>query len=342
MGRTRRMTRTITFALILAAAVACTVPGVARAADATAGRPTPGPVLGGPYISRVVWSTDHVDVVGSLAGTHTAGARAARLEMYRVEGRSWILRRYVFVDGIRKPQGGLRLQVRVTGLPPGRWRARFTHQADAQAGYSVSGLTYLRSVPARIVALTFDDGPKDGDTDDVLAVLRHYQVKATFFMLGDMVSRYPQTARRVVADGHAIGDHSTTHADLARMSSSRVSWELSTCRSRIWSATKALVRWFRPPGGATDSTVRSVAARLGMRQILWDVDPQDWRGIGASATASRILSRVGPGDVVLEHDGMARRIGTAAAVERVIPALRARGYEFVTLDELGVLRGYWP
>ena len=296
----------------------------------------PGPYLKRPDLARAVWATEYVDVVGSLAGTHAGGPRVARLELWHAEDRNWVLQRSVYVDGVATPDG-LRYRVRLKPLSAGRWRAIVIHPQDLLAARSTSGWTYLRSLRAKIIALTLDDGPSPGNTDDVLAVLRRLQVKGTFFLSGQMVGSHPAVAKRVVAQGHAIGNHSQTHAMLGRRSASKVAWEISTATAVIRRVTGVMPRWFRPPGGSTSATVRAQCRRLGIRHILWDIDPQDWRGRGAAYTMSYVLSHARPGKVVLLHDGPARRIGTARAVERIVPALKARGYDFVTLDELGAL-----
>lgn len=297
-----------------------------------------GPGMKPPQLPWVTFDDDHVDVTGFMRGTsHKPGFGVARLELWVTSNGRWVLKRSLPMDGFAGA-GGLTLRIRLASVPRGHWRARTVHPRDASGTFTASGYTYFRSVSRAIVALTFDDGPSPGNTDDVLAALaRNGAVKATFFMLGQMAHANPDTARHVRDQGHQIGNHSQDHAALGRASASKVRWEIQTAAYWIAWATRITPTWFRPPYGSTSSTVRTVCADLRVRHVLWDVDPQDWRGAGAATTASRVLSAVRPGSIVLMHDGPARRIGTAAAVDRIVPVLRGRGYDLVTLDELAYL-----
>lgn len=184
------------------------------------------------------------------------------------------------------------------------------------------------------VALTFDDGPWPGSTDAILAELKAADVKATFFMIGRQVIARPETARHVLAGGMEIGNHTQNHKLLAHASRKVVVREIERGRKSIESVLGVQVRWYRPAGGSTSPTVYREARRLGLRVVLWTVDPRDWSRPGKKHIARRVLDRVRPGSVILMHDGGGNRSQTVAALKKVLKGLKARGYKMVTLSRL--------
>ena len=187
------------------------------------------------------------------------------------------------------------------------------------------------------VALTFDDGGA-GAWRSMLDTLRRYKSHATFFPLGPFAAASPDLMRRTLAEGHGVGSHGWTHTLMPSQSSGAVQNELLRSAAPWWNAADATpVPYGRPPYGAYNS--RTVAAFGGIgysRVIMWDVDPQDWREPGASVIASRVLSHVRPGSIVVMH----LRPQTAAALPAILRGLRARGYKAVSLPELFRAAGY--
>ena len=173
-----------------------------------------------------------------------------------------------------------------------------------------------------MVYLTFDDGPDPRWTPQVLDLLEQHNAKATFFVLAENAGRNPDLVRRARAAGHAIGNHSVSHKNLTKLSAARLHAEV---------AGGVASRCFRPPYGATNAKVRTEIKRDGMKQVLWDVDPDDWQRPGAATIASRILTAVHSGDVVLMHDGGGNRSQSVTALSRVLSVLEARGYTFAAL-----------
>lgn len=192
----------------------------------------------------------------------------------------------------------------------------------------------IGSPTGKVVALTFDDGPDPHYTPSILAVLDSAGVKATFFEIGQMVEAHPQVASSVARDGMLIGDHTESHPDLAKMNDQQVTRQIEVCAGNILRFTGVRPHWFRFPYGAITPNVRSIAARLGFKVAEWDVDSNDWRKPPASSIAAFVTAHVHPGDVVLMHDGGGDRSRTVAALPVIIRMLKARGYRFVTLDEL--------
>lgn len=186
----------------------------------------------------------------------------------------------------------------------------------------------------KVVALTFDDGPWPGQTERVLDILRQEGVHATFFMLGIRVRAHPDLAKRIVDEGHSVGSHTMTHPILTKVPGDVVRNQLVWSQDLIAQTTGVRPIFFRAPGGAVNSVVRSEANALGMRVVHWTADPADWRKPPASAIVDRVVSATGPGAIVLLHDGGGERSQTIAALPQIIHQLRQRGYRFITLDEM--------
>ena len=197
---------------------------------------------------------------------------------------------------------------------------------------AASGGTRTSTTDAtKTIYLTFDDGPSAPWTGQALDLLKRHRAKATFFALGSQLAAYPRLARRIVREGHAIGNHTYSHVDLTRVSDARFFSEVDRTQALIRRFAGIGTRWLRPPYGAVDSRVRSLASRRAYRVALWDVDPQDWRRPGVSSIVGNVLANAGPGDVVLLHDGGGDRSQTVAALARVLRTLSARGYTFKAL-----------
>lgn len=193
---------------------------------------------------------------------------------------------------------------------------------------------YVPKPGSKVVALTFDDGPWPGHTGAILDILRDHEVKATFFMVGNLAERHPELARRVMNEGHVIANHTYSHKILTRYPLETVSREMREGSRALKSVTGLDPVWFRPPGGAINAEIMEEAERLGLRLVMWDVDPQDWRKPGVDAMRNELLARIGPGSVVLLHDGGGDRAQTVELLPRLIEELKARGYVFLTIDEL--------
>ncbi|MFI6130074.1 polysaccharide deacetylase family protein [Micromonospora sp. NPDC051141] len=169
------------------------------------------------------------------------------------------------------------------------------------------------------VGLTFDDGPTSS-TSALLSVLRANGVRATMFNVGQNVQGNPSAARAQVDAGMWVGNHSWNHAHMTSMSQSQMQSDLSQTNSAIQSATGVRPQLFRPPYGETNSTLQSVASSLGLRQVIWDVDSQDWNGASVSQIVSN-ASRLQAGQVILMHDGIQN---TRDAIPQIMANLSSR------------------
>jgi cellulose synthase/poly-beta-1,6-N-acetylglucosamine synthase-like glycosyltransferase/peptidoglycan/xylan/chitin deacetylase (PgdA/CDA1 family)/spore germination protein YaaH len=200
-----------------------------------------------------------------------------------------------------------------------------------------------------LVALTFDDGPDPTWTPKILDLLKAEQVPATFFIIGENGQANPQLVKRIVAEGHDIGNHSYTHPNLGELPAPITDLELNATQRLIESLTGHSTTLFRAPyfGDAEPTTPDEVdpivrARKLGYLTVGLHVDPDDWARPNADSIVTRTIDGVtghapndtGHGQVVLLHDGGGDRQQTLAALPRIIHELRARGYRFVTVSEL--------
>ena len=179
---------------------------------------------------------------------------------------------------------------------------------------------------ARIVRLTFDDGPVRPNTPRVLNVLSNHRVKATFFVIGHRARRHPDLVKRQYREGHSVQNHTYTHPDLTTLGPVETRRELRATNRVIEAAGVPRPHRFRPPKGVTNARVRSVGASLGLIQTLWSVDPRDWANPPASVICSRVVTNVRAGSIVLLHDGSGAN--TEEALPCIINRLRAQGYGF--------------
>lgn len=186
----------------------------------------------------------------------------------------------------------------------------------------------------KTVALTFDDGPWPNYTHQILAILKHHDIKATFFMVGQELSRRPQIGRDVVAAGHVIGNHSWNHPSRTRNAISQV----KHTDSEIFKQLQIYTHLFRPPYGIVTNGMAAQAKTEKHAVILWSVDSEDWRRPSAATITRTVMREVYPGGIILMHDGGGNRSHTVAALKIIIPALQGRGYRFVTVPELLAMR----
>lgn len=209
---------------------------------------------------------------------------------------------------------------------------------------SHSGLVLYRAdTRARVVALTFDDGPDPRDTPRILAILRRYGVRATFFETGKMVRAYPAVARAVVAAGHVVGNHTETHPYLERKSARGVKAEMFGCEQCLEKALHLRSHLFRPPRGQWNPTIFREARREGDHIILWTVAVEHHDARTPRAMAARALRLVRPGGILLLHDGAGEsRAKTVQTLPLLLDGLQKRGYRCVTVPELLHIRGDDP
>ncbi len=189
-----------------------------------------------------------------------------------------------------------------------------------------------------LAALTFDDGPHPTNTPRLLDLLKQRNVKATFYVIGTNVRRYPEIMRRIVAEGHEIGNHTVSHTALTKLSDDGVRQELRGCHEAIMTATGGIgPRTMRPPYGAITSAQKSwIRREFGYPTILWSVDPLDWKKPGVSTVTSRLVTGASPGGILLAHDIHA---DTISAMPSTVDQLLGKGYQLVTVTQLIAMEG---
>lgn len=193
------------------------------------------------------------------------------------------------------------------------------------------------------VALTFDDGPNDRATPQLLEVLARHGVRASFFNMGSFARQRPEIVRQVVAAGHIVGNHTMSHPRLSTQSAARVRQEIADCNAALEDITGEAVRFFRPPYGARRPVVMRAARELGLTPVLWNVFGYDWKPIGVDGILSNLEAGIerwrgrGRGANLLLHDGGHRAMGTermdtVRAVDRLLSKQRGTTTRFVTVD----------
>lgn len=187
-----------------------------------------------------------------------------------------------------------------------------------------------RQDPGKWVALTFDDGPWPTYTMQVLDILKQYDVKAVFCVVGQQVRSHPQLVREIVARGHTLCNHTMDHD--TRMPE-RTPHEMRAQMQQTLDALAAAVPgapvpWYRAPGGKWAPQVQETAASLGMRSLGWTVDTLDWRKPGVGKMSETVAAQLSPGGVILMHDGGGDRSQSVEMVRTLIPELLAQGYQF--------------
>ncbi|MDR1777031.1 MAG: polysaccharide deacetylase family protein [Desulfovibrio sp.] len=206
--------------------------------------------------------------------------------------------------------------------------------APTQSGVVDGGVIMDKRMNENLCALTFDDGPSSF-TPRLLDMLDEYGIPATFFLVGQMAEKYPDTVRRIVAEGHEVGNHSWAHPNLRRISRERKLEEIVRT-NEILTGLGARPRYLRPPYGAFDDYVVEVAGGLGLDVILWSTDSKDWRRLPASYAELRngrgtVYPQGTMRGIFLFHDTHKR---TVDDLPRIVKELREAGCEqFVTVGE---------
>lgn len=183
------------------------------------------------------------------------------------------------------------------------------------------------------IALTFDDGPHQKYTIQLLDILKQTHTPATFFVVGKQVEKFPTLVALEMIEGHEVGDHTYDHVNLTKIPPHLIEYELDQCNQAIQNATGDRVRLFRPPGGDYNNDVVRVAAERNYITVLWTDDPGDYANPGAEVIYQRTVSRLEDGALLLLHDGIEE---TISVLPSIIAEARRQGYEFVTVSQLAL------
>lgn len=188
------------------------------------------------------------------------------------------------------------------------------------------------NVEGPYIALTFDDGPHATLTPKLLDILKERGIKVTFFVIGQNVAANPAIVQRAAAEGHEIGNHSWNHQSFTKSGGSGVTMQITQTNSAIENAIGKKPVIVRPPYGATNASItKRLNEEYGLKVVMWDVDPLDWKYRDSARVTGEILKNTKPGSIVLSHDIHAT---TVAAMPAALDALIAKGFKFVTVSEL--------
>ncbi len=205
------------------------------------------------------------------------------------------------------------------------------------------GRTLIAGHDPAEVALTYDDGPNDAATMQLLEILARHNVRASFFMIGRFVHLRPEIVRAVHSAGHLIGNHTMTHPWLAWQPERIIRDELRGCNQALEDVLGAPIRYMRPPHGARRPAVLHVARELGLTLVQWNVKGNDWAPIGTDGVLHKVqrglaaMRERGRGANILLHDGYDQRMGadrsaTVQATDRLLTQLSTNDCRFVTVD----------
>ncbi len=187
------------------------------------------------------------------------------------------------------------------------------------------------------IALTFDAAWGDEDTPLLIEILARYNVRATFFVVGEWVDRCAESVKALHDAGHEVMNHSDTHPHMPQLSKEQMAAELNTCNDKIEAITGIRPTLHRAPYGDYSNDSLTAAEELGMYTIQWDVDSLDWKDLSADEITSRVVSRAGSGSIVLFHNAA---LHTPEALPSIIEALLAKGYHFCTVSEMIYTNNY--
>ncbi|MFF2855889.1 polysaccharide deacetylase family protein [Peribacillus sp. NPDC058002] len=196
-------------------------------------------------------------------------------------------------------------------------------------------MIYMGNPSKKRIALTFDDGPEDIYTPQILEILKQKGVKATFFVIGERAKKYPEQLRQIYKKGHAIGNHTWDHPHLPELTDQQFNKNIQSTTAEIEKIIGFKPDLFRPPYGEIEDRQVAMLNKQGYRSIMWTADTKDWSGVYAEEILSRVKQDTRPGVIVLQHNYHASgQFETVKALPQIIDELRAQGYEFVTVPTL--------
>lgn len=190
------------------------------------------------------------------------------------------------------------------------------------------------------ISISFDAAWGADDTDNLLTILDKHGVKATFFLVGDWVRKYPEEVKKIAAAGHDIGNHSNKHPHMGQLSKEGNKKELMAAHEAVKKLTGIEMNLFRPPFGEYNNTVIEAAEECGYYTVQWDVDSLDWKEYGTDSLIKQVLNNkhLGNGSIVLFHNNAKY---TKDALDTIITGLKQQGYELVPISELILKENYY-
>ena len=187
----------------------------------------------------------------------------------------------------------------------------------------------------KLVSISFDAAWGNEDTQQLIDILEKYKVKATFFVVGEWVDKYPESVKALADAGHEVMNHSNTHAHYPQLSADQVVADLNACNDKIEAVTGVRPTLVRLPYGDYDDNSINAVRSIGMEPIQWDVDSLDWKDLSAADITQRVVSKVQPGSIVLFHNAA---LHTPEALPGILETLIQDGYTFVPISQI-ILEG---
>ncbi|HEX3045218.1 MAG TPA: polysaccharide deacetylase family protein [Bacillota bacterium] len=210
----------------------------------------------------------------------------------------------------------------------------FLHIDCSSESRETKGVIKELKVNEKVVALTFDDGPSPTFTGKILDLLKWYNARATFFIIGEQAEKFPEIVIREIKEGHEIGNHMYHHDEVWRMLPLDLKRDLERSEQVIYQITRKKVALYRPTSGFYNDKIIGIARSMNYKVILWSLDSRDWTGRKGWIIAGNILKGVRPGSIILFHDFGGDRSNTINALEVLLLELVKNGYQFVTISDL--------
>ena len=183
----------------------------------------------------------------------------------------------------------------------------------------------------KIVSISFDAAWGNEQTEELLQILEQKNVKATFFLVGEWVDKYPESVKLIAEKGHDVENHSNTHPYMTKLTTEQMISEITECNRKIETITGKSPTLFRPPYGDYNNEVVGAVKAAGMYCVQWDIDSLDWKDPTPQQMVQKITSKLQNGSIILMHNGATN---TPEALPQIIDAVRSAGYEFVPITEL--------
>lgn len=199
---------------------------------------------------------------------------------------------------------------------------------------------YCVNTDEKKIAISFDAAWGNEDTRQILDILKNNDVKATFFMTGEWIEKYPEDVKAIYAEGHELGNHSMNHLQMSTLPYEECITELQEPHNMVKELTGYDMKVFRPPYGDYNNTLIDAAQSINYSTIQWDVDSLDWKDYGVESIIDTVCNHkhLGKGSIILMHNGATH---TASALETLIKNLKNQGYTFVTISELIYKENYY-
>lgn len=190
----------------------------------------------------------------------------------------------------------------------------------------------------KVCAISFDAAWGNEDTHELVEILKEYNVKATFFVVGDWVDKYPESVKELNDAGHDIMNHSNTHPHMTQISKEKMLSEVEACDEKIEKITGKKPNLFRPPYGDYNDSVIETLKQAGHYTIQWDVDSLDWKDLSANDIYTRVTQKVTNGSIVLFHNAAKH---TPEALPSILEKLQSDGYKIIKINELIYKENYY-